>query len=193
MTKRLPPGVWKTTDHLPQMQADLALLIGTEVMVGFPEESTDRQPDETGSTPPTNAALGFIHDNGAPEVNIPARPFMTPGIESVETKVADRLVSAADMVFSAPPRAKAAAMDVALHRVGLVAETGLKKKINEGVPPPLSEYTLAKRAAKGRKGAQKELENRAQGLPPSTQLAKPLIDTGELRNSIKYAIRPRKR
>jgi hypothetical protein len=83
-------------------------------------------------------------------------------------------------------------VDKGLHKVGLRVATSIKKKINEGVPPPLSEYTLRERARRGRKGAKQELANRASGMAPSTQLAKPLIDTGELRNSITYVIRSRK-
>lgn len=190
---RKPPNLQVLADNLPQLQADLALLVGTEVLVGFPEDTTDRDPDDEGKPPLTNAVLGFIHDNGAPEVNIPARPFMKPGIESVESALADDLVRGAMQVFKAPENNKGATVDKMYHRVGLRAATAIKRKINEGVPPPLADLTLARRAAKGRKGAQKELDNRAQGLPPSTALAKPLIDTGEMRNAVTYAIRSRKR
>jgi hypothetical protein len=53
----------------------------------------------------------------------------------------------------------------------------------------LSEVTLRRRAAKGRKGAKKELMRRAQGLAPSTAFAKPLIDSAQMRNALNYVIR----
>jgi hypothetical protein len=52
-------------------------LASTEVLVGFPEDTTER--DKEGDDPArergiTNAALGYIHDQGVPEVGIPSSP-----------------------------------------------------------------------------------------------------------------------
>jgi len=79
------------------------------------------------------------------------------------------------------------------HRAGLTAKLSIQNKINEGIPPPLATSTVAARAREGRKGAQLELANRRAGIPASTTLAKPLIDTGQLRNAVNYVIRRRSR
>lgn len=80
-----------------------------------------------------------------------------------------------------------------MHQVGLTAQSAIRNRIDEGIPPPLSEYTLKKRAERGRRGAMTELDRRAAGQEPSMVFAKPLVDTGEMRKSIMYVIRSRKK
>lgn len=161
-----------------------------EVLVGFPEESTERDDDPlVKGDEPTNAELGYIHDNGAPEANIPARPFMVPGIENARDPVTRHLYAGAKRVLQTRSAADA---ENALERAGLAAVTAIKRKINEGVPPPLAEMTLRMRASRGRKGAQAELDHRAQGGTPGVDLAKPLIDTAQMRNAVNYVIRARR-
>lgn len=188
------PGNLKVTqDNLAQLQADLEALADLDILVGWPDETTDDR-DGTGEgekAPITNAALAYIHDNGAPEVNIPARPFMKPAIDGDEARITAQLMRVARMVVAPAKKMQRADILTQAHAVGLAAERAIKAKINEGVPPPLSEYTLRQRAAKGRKGAQQELDQRAQGLPPGTDLAKPLVDTGAMRNACTHVIRSR--
>lgn len=176
-------------DHVDEVRAMLELLSRREVLVGFPEDSSAREvsPDEDPDI--TNAALGYIHNTGMPEQNIPARPFMEPGLEEAKDAITRKLAKTAKRVLK---REGLIAIEQGFTEVGLAAQFALRRKINEGVPPPLSEYTLRQRAKKGRKGAQKELDRRAQGEAPSTQFAKPLIATGQLRNAINYVIRPRR-
>lgn len=198
-TKRTPgrneAGAHLVVDNLQALQEAIGLLARTEVLVGVPEEKTERDDGET----LTNAAIAYIQDNGAPEVNIPARPFMIPGINSVKPQLVKELIGTARRAAKAsqpkkgqrpPSKADVAkVIEQGLHRVGLTASTGIKNKISEGIPPPLSERTLKARAARGRKGASDELQRRARGEAPSIELAKPLEDTGEMRNSVTYAIR----
>ncbi len=162
-----------------------------EVLAGFPAETTERAPDE-GEEPSdiTNAALGYIHENGDPENNIPARPFMGPAIRENSEGIEDRLgaIGRAFVRGNGDP----ATVEQGMHRLGLFVKLAIQKKINDGVPPPLSEATLRRRAARGRKGAQKELDRRAEGLPPGMGLAKPLVDTAKMRNAVNYVIRSKK-
>jgi len=177
------------TDRVADLRAAMQVLVSQEVLVGFPEDTTDRD-DEDPTEGITNAALGYIHDTGMPEQNIPARPFMDPGIRDNKDKIATALVSVAKGAVS---KGTAQHAMKGLHRVGIIAATGLKRKLNEGIPPPLAESTLQERARRGRKGAKKELERRAAGEAASTEFAKPLIDTGQLRNALSYVIRKRKK
>jgi hypothetical protein len=83
-----------------------------------------------------------------------------------------------------------------MHGAGMAAKLSIQNKINEGIPPPLAEATLRRRAARGpgssiAKAAQKELDARGKGAPPSLMEAKPLIDTSQMRNAVNYVIRPR--
>mgnify|MGYP001563946400 CR=1 FL=1 len=175
------------------LRAAVFALVNDEVLVGFPADTTDRTDEDTGlplSTGSiTNAALGYIHDTGMPEQNIPARPFMLPGMRNAEDNVARILVQAAKSVLTERQPRKVTQY---LHRAGLAAQVAIRRKINEGIPPPLAESTLRERARRGRKGAKKELVQRAEGIAASTEFAKPLIDTGQLRNAVNYVIRKRK-
>lgn len=167
-------------------------LASNEVLVGFPEASTDRKedPEDGGPKDLTNAALGYIHDNGAPEANIPARPFMLPGIENARSKLVRIAKTTGTKALDADNPQEV--VDQGLHAMGLVAQASIRKVINDGIDPPLSDRTLRERARRGREGAKEELSNRAKGLPPGKELAKPLIDTGQLRNAVNYVIRKRK-
>jgi phosphatidylserine/phosphatidylglycerophosphate/cardiolipin synthase-like enzyme len=169
-----------------QIKAAFMELASQEILVGFPEDGEPRED----MSEPTNAMLAYIHDNGAPEQNIPARPFMIPAIEGAQERIAAAMVATAKMVVNDKSPLSA---ERALHRVGTVAELAVKRMINSGIPPPLADATLRNRVARGRKGAKIELKNRAEGIAPSTAFAKPLVDTGQMRNAVKYVIRERKR
>jgi hypothetical protein len=192
-------GVRITGAGLAQIADDLQLLAGVEVLVGFPEETTQREMD-TGDTDSygkamlgmkedlTNATLGYIHDNGAPEAHIPARPFMIPGIMAAEEKLTNKL----GQVLKATLQGKGAVtIEQGMHQVGLIAKLSIQNTINDGIPPPLADSTLRARARKGRKGAGIELLSRSKGNAPSMDFAKPLVDTAQLRNAVNYAIRAR--
>jgi hypothetical protein len=191
----LPPNLKITRDQTDELFAAISMLAELDVLAGFPEESSERNgTEDTLPQSITNAALGYIHDNGAPEQNIPQRPFMLPAMQEVRGKVTDKLTQIARrVVVGHNPRTAKQVVKQGLEQVGSAVEIAIKMKINEGVPPPLAESTLKKRAAKGRKGAQKELDARAKGEAPSTANAKPLIDTAQMRNAVKYVIRPRSR
>lgn len=147
----------------------LGKLSSQEVLVGVPNDTTTRKADEEdGEKPPmNNATLAYIHDNGSAAANIPARPFMVPGIQEAKPKMVEYFKDAGKSVLVR----EAESIDKELHKVGLTAQSAIRAKINEGPPPALADSTLAARARKGRKSK------------------KPLVDTGQLRNSINYVIR----
>lgn len=178
---------------LDQLARHLRQLAGVEVLVGFPEDKTEREVDPDGkSSPITNAALAYIHDNGAPEQNIPARQFMAPAIADASDKLSSKGGQILQAVLAG---GHATLVEQGMHQLGLIGKLAIQKKINEGIPPPLAESTLLNRISKGskygQKGAKAELERREKGLAPSVLFAKPLVDTGQLRNAADYAIRPR--
>lgn len=171
----------------------LSLVADVEVLVGFPEDTATRADDDDGEVSDiTNAALAYIHDNGAPEQNIPARPFMTPALEGAAPALTDKLGQVLRSVVRSggdPGR-----IEMGMHQVGLIAKLAIQNKISEGIPPPLADSTLQARARRGRKGAALELKLRRKGLvAPSTVLAKTLVDTGEMRKAANYVIRSRKK
>lgn len=190
----------KGRQSLEQLAESLRILADAEVLVGFPEETADRQGDlslgedgkvQDSGSDITNAALAYIHDNGEPAVNIPARPFMVPAMEECEAEVTGKM---SQIVAAVVKRgAGATVVEQGLHQVGLIAKLAIQNKINEGIPPPLADSTLRKRAKRGRKGAGIELLSRSQGYEPSMDFAKPLVDTARMRNAANYVLRSRKK
>jgi len=178
-------------DFLEDLLKTLEGLTEIEVLVGFPEETDERKPDpdDPKKPQPVNAVIAYIQDNGAPEKNIPPRPFMIPAMQNCRARVTKALFVGALRALN-KPKDKSLVVKTFMA-AGLVAQNALRAKINEGIPPPLAESTLQQRARRGRKGAKKELANRAAGLGASTALAKPLIDTGQLRNAATFVLRKR--
>ncbi len=191
-------GVRITGRGMLDVRKDLELLTRTSVLVGFPDETADREPEEgEADTGITNAALGYIHDNGAPEQNIPARPFMEPGIDLVRDPITDKLGQTMKAVLRGGGQEK---IEQGLSQVGIKAVLGIKNTITDGIPPPLSDATLRARMRKkrkngvgARKGAAIELDRRWDGQDASTEFAKPLVDSAQMLNAVTYVIRPKKR
>lgn len=180
-------------DRWPELQRELKELVEREVLVGFPEDTTQRKQEAVvGHDQPTNAELAYIHDNGDPAHNIPARPFMLPAMDNARGAVTRTLGNVCRALVRKGANSTAGLVDKGYHAVGLIVQAAIRSKINEGIPPPLSERTLRDREARGRKGAAQELANRAAGMPASTDLAKPLVDTAQMRNAANYVIRPRR-
>lgn len=135
------------------------------VYVGVPEEDTDREENAN----VTNAELLFIHTNGSPVNNIPARPVIEPAIENDKERLSRMMRDAGRDALNGD---KSAALEK-LKRVGIrgqnIARAWFTNPAN-GWPPNAPSVA----AAKIRKG--------------STE-PRPLIDTGELRKSITYVIK----
>lgn len=172
-------------DMTEAFKKSLSRMTAKQILAGFPREEDQREDAEGNPEPITNAALGYIHNTGMPEQNIPARPFMVEGIESKREPITNGLREAAIAALDG----ESDRVDAALNAVGLIAKNGIQSKINDGPFEPLSESTLKARARRGRKGAQEELDRREAGEDPGVESARPLVDTGQLRNAVNYAIR----
>jgi hypothetical protein len=142
-------------------------LTKSEVLIGIPDSGSARQPDPGEPAPPSNAVIGYIQEFGAPERNIPARPFLVPGVESITPKAAELLRKAGRAALFGD----SGAVETALNQIGLIGQSAVQQKITDGPFAPLSERTLKARKARKRTGE------------------KPLIDTGQLRRSVTYIVR----
>lgn len=151
-----------TVDNLEQFGKAIELLQRKEILVGVPQANDRRK---TG--PINNATLAAIHDRGSPSQNIPARPFMDPGIKSVSAKIEQKLLSAGQAVLEGDSN-KAAQR---LEETGLIAQNGLRAMVNSNIQPPLKPATLAARRRRGRTGE------------------RTLIDTAQMRNSLTYVVK----
>lgn len=182
-----PKNLKIVQNNLPGVRKAIEALGSQRVLVGVPEDKGARKPEGGKPVPITNAALAYIHDNGAPEVNIPQREFLRPGIKSVQGKIVAMFKQAGQLALSGD----ATAIDRALNAVGLVAQSAVRAKITDGPFAPLALSTIQARARRGRKGAKKALKDIAAGLQPNADDVRPLIDTAQLRAAISYVIRKR--
>ncbi|EPI9178096.1 hypothetical protein ACTD2Z_004441 [Yersinia enterocolitica] len=142
-----------------------------------------------------NAQIGYINEYGSPAQNIPARPHLQPGVQSVQDKTIAKLKQAAQAVFDG----NSAAAEKALNQAGLIASDAVRRYMTITNLIPLADSTLAARARRGRKGAIRELarregegslmEKNEQGQLISNTNARPLIDQGQYRRAITYIVR----
>ncbi len=163
-------GVTMKKDDVDAILKQIRMLTKQEVLIGVPDENAGRQPEQGEKQEPiSNAEIGYLMEFGLPEKNIPARPFLVPGVENAKDKIGKRLEVGARKALTGDKDA----VDIAFNGAGLVAQNAVRAKITDGPFKELSEKTLAARKRRGRTGE------------------KPLIDTGQLRNSVTYVIRPK--
>ena len=177
-----------TKDRVPDVLKAIRDLTNKRVMVGVPEEDAQRTDEEEGDDQATNALIGYVLENGCPEINIPPRPFLVPGVENCQETVTARLKKAGVSALSG----NSGDVTTQLNACGLIAVSSVKDKMDTGPFEPLADATLEARVRRNngsQVGAAEELASRRAGNPPGTDLAQPLIDTGNLQNSITYVIR----
>lgn len=160
-----------------------------DVLFGIPGENAGRDDSKL-----NNPTIGYIMEYGSPAQNVPARPWLYPGVFAIRDMAITKLRRAMILAIGGNSQA----IDATYHNIGPKAVTAIMLRISAGLPPPLSKRTLEARARRKqgtgvgiRKGATKELASRKAGNAPSVEFAKPLIDTGGLTGSITYVIRKR--
>ena len=154
-----------TRDRTAEVLRAMRDLTDRIVLVGIPSSRAGRK-----DVPMNNAAIGYVQEHGSPAQNIPARPFLVPGVQDARAAALARLEAAARRAMAGD----AAGMDQQMHAAGLIAQNAVRAKISSNIPPPLSSRTLAARAARG------------------VTRTNTLIDTGQLRAAITYVLRRRR-
>jgi hypothetical protein len=140
---------------------NLSKVAKQHVRIGVPEAASSRNEASM-----TNASLAYIHENGSAAANIPARPFLIPGVQAALPAALSAMKPYVTEALTKPE-----ALSKGLNAAGLVAQTAVKKRIVSGEGfAPLAPATLEARARSGAMGT------------------KPLIRTGSLLNSIKYVV-----
>lgn len=108
----------------------------------------------------TNAQLMFIHSEGSPAHNIPPRPVIEMTLKEEKEKISEKFKKALNVVVKGgDPRAE-------LEKLGIYVVNKIKAKFGSEDLAPLQPATI-----------------KAKGSD------RPLIDTGQLRNSITYVVR----
>lgn len=154
----------KIKDNFPVLKKLAAQMTLKSVFVGVPANTSEPREGD----PINNATLAYIHQNGSPANNIPARPFMTIGMDEAKEPATKQMENAAKKFFKSRDIND---IQQGLGKAGFVAENAIKRAVNSNIQPALAPATLKARQRRGRTGTNT------------------LVDTGALRNSIRYVIR----
>ena len=154
----------KLKDNVPKMIAGMEAMAKSSVLVGIPSDSPKNHRDDDATI--QNNELGLIMEFGAPEANIPPRPFLIPGVGSVLPEIEKRLSRGAKRLLTDPSFSP----EVLFNSVGLMAQQGVQRYMTDAHFAPLADSTLAARQSRGFVGE------------------KPLIVTGSLRGAITYVV-----
>jgi hypothetical protein len=155
-----------TKDELSSVLKSIHALVSRQVLIGIPESEDARKASEDGA-PIGNAEIGYIQETGSPTNNLPARPFLVPGVEKALPQAIEQLKRGGKRALDGDPDAA----EKALNAAGLLCQSSVRATIVNVIPPPLAESTIDARIRRGRTGTT------------------PLLDTGQLRNSTTYVIR----
>lgn len=128
-----------------------------EVAIGFPEDTAERDKGEI-----NNPTLAAILEHGSPANNLPARPFVEPGLETGR----DRLAKIMELGLQRTLDGDSDGIAWALETAGVEGVSLVQRKMVTGPFAPNAPSTIK------RKGS-----------------SKPLIDTGQLRQSVSYVVR----
>ena len=149
---------------LQAMQAAMKELENTQVLVGIPEDENMRQEGQI-----NNAALLYIHTNGSPQQGIPARPVLEPAFENNKERLGELMGRATKAAMDGDT----AGMSQALSRAGLAGQNAAEDWFTN----PSNDFTPLKPETARRKKKK------------GSDVERPLIDTGQLRNAITYVVR----
>jgi hypothetical protein len=171
-------NIKKVVDNSALLADALQVLADNQLLVGFTRQArhdvTRQVGRKTVTTPGgelTNAAIAYIQEHGSPAHNIPPRPFLLPGVRKAQKAILAQLQRSARAAANGDPLG----VQRGLNGAGLVAVSGIKGYIRDGVDPPLAPRTLQIRRAHGFRGTT------------------PLIQTGQLLNGVTYTLSQRRR
>jgi len=152
--------VTSTGNGLLDILQAVSELSQVDVLVGVPHGENRSEAEMT------NAQIGYLLETGSPAMNLPPRPHLVPGIEEVQDVIGEKLTAAVDAALSGNSKR----MYFLLESAGMKATMNVKKFINRGDFAELAPLTIRERKRRGRKSE------------------KPLVDTGQYRNSHTYII-----
>lgn len=187
------PNVQMTLDHLGEVLKAIGELSTLDVLVGIPGANNAREEGAAG-----NALIGYTMEHGSPEHNVPARPFLVPGVRKAQPRVLLQLKRAAEEACSG----RSQGLRGALNAAGAIAANQVKREIDTNIPPPLAPETVAnryreRRVKKRRQGEKDYLSAVAAGVDPASAQygigIVALINTGQMRNAVTHVVRKAKR
>lgn len=178
----------ETFNNVSSLSKAMRELTDQDVYIGIPEDENARK--EAGHKGISNAYLGYIHEFGVPEKNIPARPHLIPGITDIRKEAGDILEATAKAILDGQ-----ANVSQGLNKIGLLGQNAVRARFVKNDWPPLKDGTLDRKALlkdddgnvlKDKKGNKKRKKSRRE-----RERLNPLIDTSQLRRAHTYVIRKR--
>ncbi len=118
------------------------------------------------------AYIATIHEYGVPEKNIPMRPTMRPTMQAQRAQWASLAQAGFTGVFRGTETAS-----TAMEKIGAKAAGDIRKAISQLHTPPLKVKTVKAR-----------LRGKKQGRVVSLTIAKPLVDSGMLLNTLTHTV-----
>ncbi|MCL1939540.1 MAG: hypothetical protein FWG04_02630 [Desulfovibrionaceae bacterium] len=182
-------SITEVRNNLSQLGKAMRALTEQDVFIGIPEDKTARE--AAGDTGISNAYLGYIHEHGVPEKNIPPRPHLMPGIEDIQDEAADLLEYAAKHALEGKPEA----VERTLNKIGILGQNAVRARFVNNDWDPLADSTLDYQPL--RKNDQGAVLTDKKGNPKrkksrrERERTNPLIDTSQLRKAYTHVIRKR--
>ncbi len=180
------------------LRAEITKLGRTTITVGVHGDERERDGGEL-----DNVQIAAVHEFGAPAQGIPARSFLRAAVDERLGGIGITAKDLAERVGTATMSAKEAGAQLGAFVAGVI-----QARMSNGLEPPLSQKTLVRRAQRTKRGrkalatikrlsakarAGKALTGKQGAQLASAQAlitnAKPLIDTGQLRQSIAYKVK----
>lgn len=135
------------------------------VRVGFPEGETDSE----------QVLIASVHEFGAPRANIPERSYLRSTVDENHGTYVKLYASLLGQVIDGDLSPKAA-----FSLMGEKAKADVQEKIKNLQTPPLAEATIE---AKRRKSGKDTIK-----MVGDIDTGNPLIDTGQMRQSVSYEV-----
>jgi hypothetical protein len=167
-----------TEDHTAELIANLRELARIKLLVGIPEQETERQDDAGGSSHATNALIGYVAENGSPARNIPARPWLGPGIKAGQDQGLEVLKATATKALDG----KAGEVEQGFNAAGIVFVNAVQARIRSNIPPPLAPATIRNRRRRSKGSTYRRKATTAADVVA-------LIDTGQFLRSVSYVVK----
>jgi hypothetical protein len=166
---------------------DILSLFKKEILVGIPEEQSERKSDEM-----NNATLLAIHSKGSPLRGIPARPIIEPALEASGNKEkisADLKLISEAMINRDKALAERLMNLTGQDAVNIVLDWFTDPRNNW---PPDKEATVKAKIKKAYKDKKKVKQTIKKYLAGEEGINQTLVDTAQMKKAITYVIRDKK-
>lgn len=140
--------------------------------VGIAKDSSGDKREDDG---PNNHLLGYVHEFGSPINNIPARPFLVPGVKRQQVFITSKLKDAMRLALGGDARG----CDRILEQLALSTAAGVRDYMSVANFEPLKPATI-----KYRNRSRLTQSSRQEEIDMDMSKIRPLINTGSLRNSV---------